>query len=78
MGYGNGKRRLDRVYVDHEHFNKVLRERGWTIKALGEDRDVDRSAKSIQAYLRVEKMPSFLVERIAAKLGVTVRELIRP
>ena len=73
-----GKRMLDRVTVDHEHFNKILREHGWTIKALGEDRDVDRSAKLIQGYLHEGGMPSFLVERIAKKLGVTVRELVRP
>lgn len=65
-----GNKELFRKSVDREFFLKVMREKGYTVEKLGENRLVDRSSKTIQRELSLGKMQPDLLDRIGRVLDV--------
>ena len=54
----------DRVPISRERFRQALRDKGFTIKALGQAREIDRSEKTISNYIMAGEMPPDLLDRI--------------
>ena len=60
----------DRVPVSRERFKQTLRDKGFTIKALGQAREIDRSEKTISNYIMAGEMPPDLLDRIGRYIDV--------
>ena len=58
------------VPISRECFLRVIREKGYTVETLGAEREVDRSAKTIQRCLSAGEMQPELLERIGRCLDV--------
>lgn len=60
----------DRVPISRERFRQALRDKGFTIKALGQAREIDRSEKTISNYIMAGEMPPDLLDRIGRYIDV--------
>ena len=63
-------RKAQRTKISRDCFLRIIREKGYTVESLGQTREVDRSAKTIQRCLSTEEMPPELLERIGKFLDV--------
>lgn len=65
------KKKLEKVPVNRERFQEVLKLRGSSIRKLGKaDHEIQRTERTIRRYLDEGKMPPALLERIARYLNV--------
>lgn len=59
-----------KIQISRNCFLRIIREKGYTVEALGQICEIDRSAKTIQRCLSTEEMPPDLLDRIARFLDV--------
>lgn len=65
-----GNRPAHKIRINSERFKRVIRQKGYTIIALGEVSEIDRDEKTIRRYLQLGEMPDELLNRICKVMDV--------